>query len=88
LVRNPREAKPARPVPAAEHRHSGCYREKAEEENPDRLVIDWILRVEPDRVIEKAGDPGHDKHTAYNGHGVRAFAQWVWALGARHRSPH
>jgi len=51
VICDPNDQKPARPIEAAKHKHSGKNREKPNETNPDQLIFKRMLCLELGEVV-------------------------------------
>src|SRR5262245_9628797 len=63
VVCDPNEQKPARPVAAAEQKHSTKDRKKTDEQNPDNVIIKRTLRLELGAVVCEPDDSGYYEYT-------------------------
>ena len=67
VVCDPNEQKPARPVVAAEHKHSPKNREQPQERNPHKAIFKRALCVELGDMVRKSNDAGGYEYATDDG---------------------
>ena len=80
---DPDERKPARPVMAAEHKHSTHNRDETDQFDPYQAVLKRMLRVELGEVISEANRTYHYVHASDDGHGERTVVHIMVFIGSK-----